>query len=161
MENNLDLSQISVGDALTNNQIREVFKCGPQGGMRKSNTTNTLVLVSDQTQKQDRNPYQDKWIDGVLHYTGMGLKGNQSLSFMQNKTLANLDKTKTKAYLFEKLSKKLYTFRGEVTLVGEIYFEEQEDNEGNIRKVIKFPLKIVYINKKFEKTNNEQEKRSI
>lgn len=143
MENNLDLSQISVGDVLTNDQLRKIFKCGVRGGMRKSNTTDILVLVSDQTQGKGINPYQDKWIDDVLHYTGMGLKGNQSINFMQNKTLANLDKITTKAYLFEKFIKKLYTFRGEVILAGEIYSEEQEDNEGNIRNVLKFPLKLI------------------
>ena len=35
-----------------------------------------------------------------------------------------------------------YTFRGEVVLAGEIYTETQEDNEGNKRNVLKFPLKI-------------------
>ena len=134
MEKQFDVySEISLGEELSNDELCAVFKCGPQGGMRKSNRTNTLVLVSDQTQSQDRNPYQDKWIDGVLHYTGMGLKGDQKLDFMQNKTLA---------YLFEKLMSRKYTFRGEVVLAGEIYTETQEDNEGNKRNVLKFPLKI-------------------
>ena len=134
MEKQFDVySEISLGEELSNEELCAVFKCGPQGGMRKSNRTNTLVLVSDQTQSQDRNPYQDKWIDGVLHYTGMGLKGDQKLDFMQNKTLA---------YLFEKLMSRKYTFRGEVVLAGEIYTETQEDNEGNKRNVLKFPLKI-------------------
>jgi len=77
-----------------------------------------------------------------LHYTGMGLKGDQKLDFMQNKTLANLEKLDIKAYLFEKLMSRKYTFRGEVVLAGEIYTETQEDNEGNKRNVLKFPLKI-------------------
>lgn len=38
------------------------------GGMRRSKTTNTLVIVSDYT----KGIYHDKWIGGVLHYTGMG-----------------------------------------------------------------------------------------
>ena len=138
MEKQFDVySEILLGEELTNEELCAVFKCGPQGGMRKSNRTNTLILVSDQTQSQDRNPYQDKWIDGVLHYTGMGLKGDQKLNFMQNKTLANI-----KAYLFEKLVSRKYTFRGEVVLAGKIYTETQEDNEGNKRNVLKFPLKI-------------------
>lgn len=141
---NLDIySEIIKGDVLNNKELCEIFKCGPQGGMRKSNTTNSLVLVSDQTQSSNLNPYQDKWIDGILHYTGMGLKGDQNINFMQNKTLANLDKNKVKAYLFEKKEKNRYTFVGEVVLAGEIYNEKQEDSEGKSRLVIKFPLKVI------------------
>lgn len=53
-------------------------------------------FLSDQTQSRDRNPYKDLWKDGVLHYTEMGLKGDQSFSFMQNKTFADLEKYKVK-----------------------------------------------------------------
>ena len=31
--------------------------------------------------------YEDRWIDDILHYTGMGMVGNQSLQFAQNKKL--------------------------------------------------------------------------
>ena len=61
MEKQFDVySEISLGEELSKDELCAVFKCGPQGGRRKSNRTNTLVLVSDQTQSQDRNPYQDK-----------------------------------------------------------------------------------------------------
>ena len=40
------------------------------GGMRRSLTTNSLVIVSDHTKEL----YDDKWVDDVLHYTGMGKK---------------------------------------------------------------------------------------
>lgn len=40
--------------------------------MRRSHQTNTLVLFSDQT---GSNVYKDKWLNGILQYTGMGLKG--------------------------------------------------------------------------------------
>ena len=30
--------------------------------------------------------HDDKWKGDILHYTGMGSKGDQSLSFMQNRT---------------------------------------------------------------------------
>lgn len=73
----------------------------------------------------------------------MGLKGNQSINFAQNKTLANLEKNNVKAFLFEKFEDKIYTFKGEVFLSDKIYYETQEDNEGNKREVIKFPLQIV------------------
>ena len=136
-------SELKIGDKLNNEQLCEVFKCGPQGGMRKSNRTNTLVLVSDRTQSTDRNPYSDMWVNEILHYTGMGLKGDQNINFMQNKTLANLHKNGVKAYLFEKHQQKSYLFKGEIVLASKIYYEQQRDSEGNERKVIKFPLKLV------------------
>ena len=57
------------GSEIDNNQLREIFKCGPQGGMRKSNTTNSLVLISNHI----KSIYDDRWIDDVFHYTGMGM----------------------------------------------------------------------------------------
>ena len=69
--------------------------------------------------------------------------GNQSVSFMQNKTLSNLDETNTKAFLFEKKSKNCYTFLGQVKLHDNYYFEQQSDSEGHIRVVVKFPLEII------------------
>lgn len=42
------------------------------GGMRRSKTTNTLVIVSDYT----KGIYHDKWIVGVLLYNGMGKNGD-------------------------------------------------------------------------------------
>lgn len=69
----------------SNNYIREAFQCAMMGGMRRSHTTNTLVLVSSHT---GDSIYGDKWIDGLLHYTGMGKKGDQCLNGNQNITLA-------------------------------------------------------------------------
>ena len=61
-----------------------IFKCSGQGGIRKSNSTNTLILISDET----KGLYEDKWYGKELNYTGMGKSGYQSLDFMQNKTRA-------------------------------------------------------------------------
>ena len=47
------------------------------GGMRRSKTTNTLVIVSDYT----KGIYHDKWIGGALHYTGMGKNGDQDINW--------------------------------------------------------------------------------
>ena len=58
---------LEIGQILKNADIVEKFKCGNMGGMRRSKTTNTLVIVSDYT----KGLYHDKWIGGVLHYTGM------------------------------------------------------------------------------------------
>ncbi|MGN9410362.1 hypothetical protein ACTMR5_15415, partial [Enterococcus faecium] len=76
------LGELEVGRVYTNKEISEKFKCSKQGGMRRSHQTNTLVLFSDQT---GSNVYKDKWLNGILQYTGMGLKGDQVLGFSQFK----------------------------------------------------------------------------
>ncbi len=62
---------LKIGQILKNADIVEKFKCSNMGGMRRSKATNTLVIVSDYT----KGLYHDKWIGGVLHYTGMGKQG--------------------------------------------------------------------------------------
>lgn len=78
MDTQTPLINIKKGDELTNSQIVEIFKCGNQGGMRKIDKSNYLLLISDHT-----TSLYDDCIDseGVLHYTGMGKYGNQTLSF--------------------------------------------------------------------------------
>ena len=49
---------LKIGQVLTNNEIVNIFKCGIQGGMRRSNATNTLVIVSDYT----KGIYHDKLV---------------------------------------------------------------------------------------------------
>lgn len=64
-------NQLKPGKTLKNNGITDIFKCAPQGGMRRSHKTNTLVLVSDHTKAL----YEDRWEENVFHYTGMGRLG--------------------------------------------------------------------------------------
>ena len=78
---------LKIGQIVKNADIVEIFKCGNMGGMRRSRTTNTLVIVSDYT----KGLYHDKWIGGVLHYTGMGKSGDQDIHWAQNATLAESD----------------------------------------------------------------------
>ena len=66
---------IEIGQILKNSDIVEIFKCGNMGGMRRSKATNTLLIISDYT----KGIYHDKWIGGVLHYTGMGKNGIRAL----------------------------------------------------------------------------------
>lgn len=133
---------LKIGDVITNKQLVEIFKCGSRGGMRRSHKTNTLVIISDHTKEL----YEDKWIGDVLHYTGMGKKGDQSLTFSQNKTLAESNKNGIEVHLFEVFNKGEYVYMGKVKLVGEPYREIQKDEDGVPRKVWIFPLKIVQEN---------------
>ena len=53
-----------IGAVVSNDEMRLAFKVGNMGGMRKSNTLNCLVLISDHT----KGLYEDKWYGDVLHY---------------------------------------------------------------------------------------------
>lgn len=126
------------GDVIDNNQLTEIFKCGPQGGMRRSRQTNTLVLVSNHT----KSLYEDVWVGDTFHYTGMGTIGDQSLTFMQNRTLNESRTNGVDVFLFEVFATRQYTFMGQVDLVGKPYQEKQADDQGTIRSVWMFPLKV-------------------
>lgn len=134
------LGNIEVGEVFSNKEVAEKFKCSMQGGMRRSHKTNTLVLFSDQT---GGNVYKDKWLNGILQYTGMGLNGDQLLDKAQNKVLANSKSNFVKLHLFETFKPKEHTYLGEVYLAGKIYTDNEQDNSGKMRKVYKFPLALI------------------
>ena len=57
-----EIADLKPGDELDNERLRQMFGCGPQGGMRRSLKTNTLVLICNHVE----SIYDDRWIDGVL-----------------------------------------------------------------------------------------------
>lgn len=126
-----------IGDRLTNQELVEIFQCGIMGGMRKSNVTNTLVIISDHT----KGLYDDKWIGDELHYTGMGRIGDQSLTFAQNKTLLQSAESEVSVHLLEVIIPTEYIYHGEVGMVNKPYQEPQYGDDGVLRKVWMFPLK--------------------
>jgi len=107
--------------------------------MRRSKRTNTLVIISDHTKPF----YDDRWDGDVLHYTGMGLTGNQNLMWRQNKTLYESNSNGVDVYLFEVFEKGKYIYQGQVKLVGRPYQENQYDFRGVSRLVWIFPLTLV------------------
>lgn len=129
----------SMGQIVTNDEMRSAYKIGNMGGMRKSNTYNCLVLISDHT----KGLYEDKWYGDVLHYTGMGKTGDQMLQGNQNGTLFHSRTNGVEVHLFEVLDAGKYTYRGLVNLVAEPYQETQPDENGVSRKVWMFPVKPV------------------
>jgi 5-methylcytosine-specific restriction enzyme A len=126
------------GETIQNKELQEIFDVGPEGGMRRSLKNNCLLLISDPT----KGIYQDRWINNVLHYTGMGRTGDQSITFQQNKTLAESEKNKVHLYLFEVFEEGKYTYIGEVEPVGDPYPDDQLDINKNNRKVIIFPIRL-------------------
>ena len=132
------IQNLKVNDILTNQELCDIFGCSPQGGMRRSHKTNTLILIS----KTNNNIYEDRWLDDVFHYTGMGTTGDQSLDFMQNKTLNESNRNDIEVHLFENPKRNVYVYLGQVFLSGEPYLENQTDADDNSRNVYVFPLKL-------------------
>ncbi|NPS53595.1 HNH endonuclease [Pseudomonas aeruginosa] len=126
------------GATLNNHELTAIFLCSGQGGMRRSKRTNTLVIVSNHVE----SVYDDRWINDVLHYTGMGQVGPQTLEFNQNRTLSESPTNGVAVHLFEVFIKRVYTYIGEVVLAGDPYQEQQLDAEGNDRSVWVFPLRL-------------------
>lgn len=121
---------LKIGQIVKNADIVEVFKCGNMGGMRRSRTTNTLVIVSDYT----KGLYHDKWIGGVLHYTGMGKSGDQDIHWAQNATLAESDYNGVDVHLFEVMDAGEYVYCGRIELVSKPYTDVQPGEDGDDRK---------------------------
>ena len=130
---------LNIGDVVKNSDIVEIFKCGNMGGMRRSSTTNTLVIVSDYT----KGIYHDKWIGGVLHYTGMGKSGDQDINWAQNATLAGCMHNGVDVHLFEVIDEGEYVYCGRIELVNKPYTDTQPGEDGINRKVWVFPVRPI------------------
>lgn len=140
LNNFCTIDDLIIGNIYSNNEIASTFKCSNMGGMRRSTSTNSLVLIAKHI-----NPlYDDQWTEeGILNYTGTGTVGDQRISFGQNKTLATAKQKNVKVYLFESYKENEYYFCGEVELYGNIFTSRELDAEGNLRNVLKFPLRRI------------------
>lgn len=135
----LKISDLVIGNTYSNSNIVEAFKCGNMGGMRRAKKTGCLVIISDRTKAF----YKDEWIDGVLHYTGMGKVNDQKLYGNQNITLYESNTNGVEVHLFEVKKATQYVYRGIVKLVDTPYQKDQLDSEGASRKVWIFPVKPI------------------
>jgi hypothetical protein len=131
--------ELEIGTKITNKQLMEIFRCGEKGGMRRSLKTNTLTLISHIGGREYIDNQKDD--EGIWHFQGMGLEGDQSLNYMQNKTLVDSNISGTQLYLFRRKIARNYEYLGRVLLAGEPYeiddpFLEVE----RTRKIIIFPL---------------------
>jgi len=155
-------SGLKQGQEITNKELCRIFKCSPQGGMRRSHETNTLIIVSDNSTIF----YDDKWDGEILRYTGMGQTGDQKLEGNQNITLHDSDKNGVDVHLFEVYEKRKYTYQGRVKLTGKPYQETQKDYRGNPRRVWMFPLRLVdatlpLVNEEALERSNEEKERAV
>lgn len=132
------ISDLMPGDILSNQDLGILFGCGNSGGMRRAKKTNSLIIISSHVE----SIYEDRWDGDVLLYTGMGLNGDQSLDFNQNKTLSQSQVNGVQVFLFEQFKVNEYTYLGPVELISEPYTEQQPGQNGHLRTVYIFPLKL-------------------
>ena len=133
----MNIEDLKLGSNYSNDDICIAFLCAPQGGMRRSHKTNTLVLVANHT----KSLYEDEWKLDTMNYTGMGSKGDQSLDFAQHKTPAQSNENGVNVHFFEVFTDKVYTYQGQVILADKPFQEVQNDEDENPRDVWVFPLK--------------------
>ena len=92
-----DFPGLQIGEEITNNELTSIFKISLRSGANRSKRTNSLVIISNHT----KDYYDDVWHGNILHLTGMGLTGDQKLTFMQNRTLNESRTNGVRMYLFE------------------------------------------------------------
>lgn len=130
---------LQIGDTLTFGQLRNLFQCSNAGGVLPTKKFQTLVIVSNHI----KGIADDKWENDILYYTGMGMNGDQMLDGSHNKILSESNTNGMTVHLFEVYVQNEYVYRGIVRLVQEPYQEFRQDNNGNIRRVWVFPVKVV------------------
>lgn len=134
------IDNINIGEVFSSEQLIETFKTEGQKGIRKSNTFNCLVLITN----ENNGIYADSDIEnGTILYTGEGKSGDQQLN-KNNKSIYESRKTSLPMYLFSKDKNRNYTFEGRVELYDDPYQVTERDSENRDRLVWKFPLKIIY-----------------
>ena len=140
----LSMDDLVEGNIYTNKELSSIFKCSTQGGIRISSKNKTATLISHSFSKV--NPYNDSKVqdDGKFIYTGMGLNGDQVVKpTNQNGKVAYSRDNGYRLYYFISVNKNQYKYIGKVKLIDDHYFEEEKDSEGNLRKVVKFPLMLI------------------
>ena len=141
---NLSLKDLVINKVYNNLEIASIFSCSTQGGMRVSLKEKTVTLINQEYSKV--RPYNDSQIsdEGIFIYTGMGLTGDQKVSYSnQNGKVAYSDKNWFRLYYFIGIGKNKYKYIGEVVKNGDFYFADEIDKNGTLRKVVKFPLKLI------------------
>lgn len=120
----------------------QAFKVANSGGIRYSKTTQCVVIFSFRyTTNAKEMPYQDQWVGDVIHYTGQGMEGDQTLT-RNNKVLANSSEKAIQIHLFEAFVKGENIYRGQGRLIDQPYTVSELDKNGNERIVYKFPIQI-------------------
>ena len=133
----MEVKDFVIGKVYNVYQLREGFLGSFNGGINICKRTNTIVITSLHT---GNRIYDDKLFDGdVMFYTGEGQIGDQKM-WKGNKAILEAKEMGRAIHLFVRFKKTEYTYYGEVELVDQPFYSEEKDVEGNLRKVIKFPM---------------------
>lgn len=128
---------------LTYQQVEEQFGIRITGFGRGINPTeNAIVLISSIGKAKGNFVYHDKWTeDGDYLYSGEGKSGDQAMT-KGNLAIRDAARNGKKIHLFVKFSPQEYYYQGVFYLINYTY-EDEKDEEGNIRKEYKFQLRKV------------------
>lgn len=128
---------------LTYQQVEAQFGIRISGFGRGINPTdNTVVLISSIGKASGNFVYHDKWTaDGDYLYSGEGKTGDQTMT-KGNLAIKDAAQSGKEIHLFVKFSPQEYYYQGIFELV-DCTYEDDKDENGNIRKEYKFQLKKV------------------
>lgn len=126
---------------LTYQQVENEFGIRISGFGRGINPTDsTVVLISSISKSGGNFVYHDKWtLEGDYLYSGEGKTGDQTMS-KGNLAIKNAANDGKEIHLFVKFSPKEYYYQGIFEFV-EYTYEDEKDEDGNIRKEYKFRLR--------------------
>ena len=128
---------------LTYQQVEDQFGICISGFGRGINPTDsTVVLISSIGKASGNFVYHDKWTaDGDYLYSGEGKTGDQTMT-KGNLAIRAAAHNGKKIHLFVKFSPQEYSQQGVFELVDYTY-EDDKDEDGNVRKEYKFCLRKV------------------
>lgn len=128
---------------LTYQQVETQYGIKITGFGRGINITeSTVVLISSIGKSAGKFTYHDRWTsDGDYLYSGEGKTGDQTLT-RGNLAIKDAEKDNKDIHLFIKFSPQEYIYQGIVKLVDYSY-EDDKDEDGNIRKEYKFRLRRI------------------
>jgi len=137
------VSHLARQPILTYTQVEEQFGIKIAGFGRGINpTTNTVVLISSMAKSDGKFVYHDKWTaDGDYIYSGEGKTGDQTMT-KGNLAIRDAAHNGKRIHLFVKLSPQEYYYQGVFELIDYTY-EDEKDENGNVRKEYKFRLRKV------------------
>ncbi len=127
----------------TYQQIENMFGISIYPFGKGINPTETrVVLISVVSKKQESFVYHDGWMhNGDYMYSGEGKRGDQTLT-KGNREIINAKRFGKTIHLLTKFSSKEYYYQGIFELDSYTY-EDQEDENGYIRKEYRFRLRKV------------------
>lgn len=134
----------------TYQQVEKQFGIKIAGFGRGINRTDSkVVLISSVEKRKNGFVYHDHWTTmGDYIYSGEGKTGNQQMTF-GNKAIVDAEKEGKEIHLFVKFSSQEYFYQGVFSLIDYSY-EDDKDEDGQVRKEYKFVLrkKYGYVNNK-------------